>query len=322
LYYTGLTTAILAASGLGVIFMRGGGSQVFSMSYGSMYKSGTLFGSNFTLACLLVAVGVTMAIPNATAGKRWPLVALQSGVTAVVLLTGARSYALMGALVLVVIAAKARVRIKPIYLLWGFLLALLIISAVGVARSRGVVNSQLGSSSIGPTAALAEMGGSLKTVTLAIDWIEAGDQLQWGGGYWLPIERALGLIVPGLRKDLSTDPRAMSEVMLSRVSGLGGSAVAEAFYNFGLAGIGVFVLLGCLLGYLHLNARSPAAIAFESVVLYALILEVRNWFISVPAMIAVGAVPIVIGLCLRGKEIPRTTSDAFTRRGISFYERG
>jgi hypothetical protein len=90
--------------------------------------------------------------------------------------------------------------------------------------------------------------------------------------------------------------------MLSRISGLGGSVVAESFYNFGLAGIGVFVLIGYLLGYMHLNAHSPSAIAFESVLLYAFILEVRNWFISVPAMIAVGAVPIVIGLCLRGRE--------------------
>lgn len=301
-YHTGLITSALAACGLAVVFMRGGGSQVFSMSYGSLYRSGTLFGAEFTLACFLVAVGVTMAVPNAVVGKRWRPIALQCAVTVVVLLTGARSYALMGALVLVVIAAKASLRIRPMVLVSGFLLVLLVISAVGVARSRGVVVSRLDSSSVGPTAALAEMGGSLKTVTLAIDWIEGGDQPQWGGGYWLPVERALGLILPGSRKDLSTDPRAMSEVMLSRVSGLGGSVVAESFYNFKLAGIGVFVLLGYLLGYLHLKAHSPAAVAFESIVLYALILEVRNWFISVPAMIALGAVPILIGLCFQGQE--------------------
>jgi hypothetical protein len=202
LYYTGLTTAILAASSLGVICVQGGGREILSMSYGSLYKSGTLFGSNFTLACFMVAVGVIMAISNAAAGRRWPLVALQCGVTAVVLLTGARSYALMGALVLVVIAAKTGMRIKPIYLAWGFLLVLLAISAVGVARSRGVVSSQLDSNSIGPKAALAEMGGSLKTVTLAIDWIGGGDNCSGEAAIGYPLSVRSVSLFPGSEKIL------------------------------------------------------------------------------------------------------------------------
>ena len=150
------------------------------------------------------------------------------------------------------------------------------------------------------------MGGSLETVNLAIGWIEGGDQLQWGAGYWLPIERGIGIVVPGVRKDLSTDPRAMSEMLLSRIGGLGGSAVAESFYNFGVSGGAVFVIFGYLLGYVELRAHSPSALALGGVILYSLTLEIRNWFISVPAMIVVGTIPIIVGLCFRGRERLRT----------------
>jgi hypothetical protein len=98
----------------------------------------------------------------------------------------------------------------------------------------------------------------------------------------------------------------MSEVLQSRVGGLGGSAVAESFYNFGVSGGAVFVILGYLLGYVDLRAHSPSALAFGGVVLYALTLEIRNWFLSVPAMIVVGTIPIIIGLCFRGRERRRT----------------
>jgi hypothetical protein len=313
LYYTGMATAILAACGLAALFMGSGGKDVFSMSYGSLYN--TLFGSAFTTACYMVTVGVTMATLNSTPEKRWLPLTLQCAVTIVTLLTGARQYALIGAVVLVVIAAKGGLRIRPVFLLCGAILALLLVSFVGARRGNGVLTSDSDVGKPGPTAALAEMGGSLETVNLVIGWIEGGDQLQWGGGYWLPIERGVGLVVPGLRKHLSTDPRAMSEVMLSRVSGLGGSVVAESFYNFGVAGGAVFVIFGYLLGYVGLRARSPAALAFGGVVLYALTLEIRNWFLSVPAMIVVGTIPIIIGLCFRGRERRRT------RQVLPFGER-
>jgi hypothetical protein len=283
-----------------VLFAQSGGPDVYSRPYGDLYN--TLFGSTFTLACFFVTVGVTMATLSGNAKKRRLPMALQFAVATAVLLTGARQYALVGPLVLIVIASKAGLKIKPMVLLSGALLTLLVISVVGKARSHGVLTSPPDMNESGLRVALAEMGGTLQTVRLAVGWIESGDQKQWGGGYWLPIERGIGLVIPGLRKDLSTDPRAMSEVMLSRVSGLGGSAVAESFYNFGLGGVSVFVIFGYVLGYLHLMANSPSAAAWEGVILYALILHIRNWFISVPAMIAVGTIPIVIALCVRRRE--------------------
>jgi hypothetical protein len=153
----------------------------------------------------------------------------------------------------------------------------------------------------------------LQTVSLAVGWIEGGDQQLWGGGYWLPIERGVGLFIPGVRRDIATDPRAMGEVLLSRASGLGGSAVAESFYNFGPAGALVFVVFGYLLGYIELAAHSPYTLAWGGVILYALTLEIRNWFISVPAMIVVGSIPILIGYCLRERR--RNTSSSMMSFG-------
>jgi hypothetical protein len=300
MFYCGAGTAVLGMTAVLLILLDAGGLAVFSISYSELYRAGVVFGAQFTIACFLVSVGVSMAILNTSGLKRWLFIVLQLAVTFVVLMTGARSYALMGALILVVLMAKAGMRLRPTVLAVGTLAALLVISAVGAIRTRGVASSSLTSSQIGAKAALAEMGGSLKTVALAFSWTDNGDQIQWGGGYWLPFERGIGVLVPGLRRELSSDPRAMSELLSSRVSGLGGSAVAESFYNFGTAGVLVFMVFGFVVAYMSINAYSRTEIAFESVLLYTLILEVRNWFISVPAMIIIGCVPIVVGRLLSG----------------------
>jgi O-antigen polysaccharide polymerase Wzy len=307
LFYAGLAIAGLAAFRLALLFADNGGRDIFSESYRSLYNS--LFGGEFALACFLVTVGSIMSVLNATPGRRWIPLVLQGVVSATILLTGSRQFALIGVLVLIAVAVKAGLRIKPGVLLTGGVVVLLAISAVATARSHGVLASLPNIDEISPKAALAEMGGSLETVSLAITWIESGDRLQLGGGYWLPFERGLGLLVPGVRTDLATDPRAMSEVLVSRVSGLGGSAVAEAYYNFGFAGAGVFVAMGYLLGCLEVKAGTSAGVALTGVVLYAVTFQIRNWFLSVPAMIAVGAIPILVGMLLQQRRGRSQSSD-------------
>jgi len=257
----------------------------------------------------MVTIGAIVAILNSNKSNRWLPILLQCLLTAVVLMTGARQYALVGALVFAVIAAKGGLRVRPIFVVCGGLLVLVLITLVSARRNAGMLSSTGSADNLPLTAALSEMGGTLETASLVIGWIDESDSLVWGGGYWLPIERGLGLIIPDLRKDLETDPRALSEVLASRTSGLGGSAVAESFYNFGFAGVVVFAAFGCALAYMGSKARTPTSLTLEGVLLYALTHEVRNWFLSVPAMIALGAIPILLAFCFRGGR-----DDALLRR--------
>jgi hypothetical protein len=291
-------TAALALAILASVILEGGGFDVFASSYGSLYFS--VFGQTFGIATFLLTIGVMIALLNAPRELQWVPLTIQACVTTLILLTGARQFALVGALVVVVVAFKAGVRLKFRSLTIGTIVLLCVVSYVGATRSHGVIASGGQLELMNPKAALAETGGSLQTVQMFIGWTQSGDELLWGGSYWLPFERGLARVLPMLsRGELSRDPRAVSEVMLSRIGGMGGSAIAESYYNFGIMGCGYFAVVGLLLAYLALRAQSPITIACEGVVLYALLFQVRNWFLSVPATIALGVLPILVSLCFR-----------------------
>jgi hypothetical protein len=168
----------------------------------------------------------------------------------------------------------------------------------------GVVEGQ----SVSPIGALVEMGGSLETTSMALDWIDNGDSYLLGGSYWLPFERGLGLVLP-LRSNLETDPRAMNMVMVSRIGGLGGSAVAESYYNFSVFGTLFFVALGMLLAHIDRGTGSVATSAL-GVVLYAFLFQARNWFISVPLFVILGLAPLAACLCLEAMQRRRRSAGA------------
>jgi O-antigen polysaccharide polymerase Wzy-like protein len=199
--------------------------------------------------------------------------------------------------VLVVVAAKRGFRLGLFRVALATLVTLWLISYVGETRTHGVTEGVVDAEQVGPVNALVEMGGSLETTSLTLDWIHNGDAYLLGGGYWLPFERAFGLVLP-IRSDLAADPRAMNLVLTSRASGLGGSSIAESYYNFSVFGALFFLALGFLLAHLDIAACSPNAAAMSGVILYAFIFQARNWFISVPSMILLGSAPVLACIIL------------------------
>ena len=278
------------------LLIREGGLDLFGSAYAQMYAS--VFGAGFSIAIFVVSVGCFIALLSAPRRLVWLPLVLQVAGSLPVLLTGSRQFALIGPLVLAVLAAKRGLRTGWVRTLIACVVMLWVVSYVGETRSHGVMEGVLGTRSVGPVNALVEMGGSLQTTSLALDWVQNGDRYLLGGSYWLPFERGLGLVLP-IRTDLATDPRAMNMVMLSRTSGLGGSAVAESYYNFSVFGALFFLFLGYLLARLELNASSPISAAFMGVVMYAFLFQARNWFISVPSLVFLGALPVVACSCLR-----------------------
>jgi hypothetical protein len=293
LAWLGLVEALLGVGFVVSCVVQGGGRQAFETSYIKLYDS--VFAGSFGYGVVIFTIGISIALAGVRR-RQFPVL-LGVGVlwACVMLLLGARSAALFCALMAVIVLVK-RGAIVPRWIAVGAVVAVFWLAAVvGVARQGAVQDNLAAATDSSPLDALLEMGGSLYTVSLFDNWVLSGDNLQLGGGYWLPFERAIGLLLPNVRSDLATDPRAASQVLLSRASGLGGSVVAEAYYNFGpLAPLIVFVPLGLLMAYLDRSARASVSTAWLIVLFYPLLMEVRDWFISVPAMIALGAIPLLM----------------------------
>jgi hypothetical protein len=282
-------------SGSGLIalaILTSGGARLFRESYEALGDQLFSTGS-FGVGMLILTQGLALTTIGVEHRKLKLVVICQAIFTGVMLLFGARSAGLIPGLITLILLNKRGIKIPRFAAIVGVAFLLWVIAIVGAARHEGVMNSLSESSSATPVDALIELGGSLQTVSLSFQWIESGDQFQLGGGYWLPLERMIGLVVPGVRKDLETDKRAMNMVLVSREHGLGGSAVAESYYNFGLWGAFLFFLpLGYLVGYLD-RAGNPVSVAWLVAIFYPLLMDVRSWFISVPAIILVAIVPLI-----------------------------
>jgi O-antigen polysaccharide polymerase Wzy len=292
-FAAGAATAVAGVGWLYFLMLRAGGLDLFGSGYAALYN--TVFGPDFATAVFLVSAGCFLAIVSAPARLVWAPVVLQLAGSVPVLLTGSRQFALIGPLVLAVLAVRRGIRVGFVTSAISCAMVLWLISYVGETRSHGVMEG-VTSHAVGPVGALVEMGGSLETTSLALDWIENGDSYLLGGSYCLPFERGLGLVLP-LRQSLETDPRAMNMVMVSRIGGLGGSAVAESYYNFSVFGTLYFLLLGVLLARID-AAGGSAASSILGVVLYAFLFQARNWFLSVPLFVILGLVPLAACLFL------------------------
>lgn len=299
-FQVGIATALGGLAWLYYLMFREVGLELFANSYAQLYT--TLFGGAFSTAIFIVSAGSFLALTSAPRKLTWIPVAIQLAGSVPVLLTGSRQFALVGPLVLAALAVRRGLRLGLVSSAVSCVLVLWMISYVGESRAHGVAEGVAEAHQVSPVRALVEMGSSLETASLAVDWIQNGDSFLWGGSYWLPFERALGLIVP-LRQDLETDKRAMHMVMVSRVAGLGGSAVAESYYNFSLFGTIFFFALGAVLGRLDIGAHSSLSSAFLGVLLYAFTMQARNWFISVPQTLLVGCLPIA--LCILAEAVMR-----------------
>ena len=291
--WLGVAEALLGAGLVAVAIVQGGGTQVFETAYIDLYSS--VFSGPFGYGVMIFTIGISTAVAGAERRHFRVLIGAQASWACVMLLLGARSAALIGTLMAVMVLAKRGIRIPRWAAAVSIVAVLWVGAVVGVARQGAVRDNFATATAASPLDALLEMGGSLYTVSLFDDWLKNGDSLQLGGGYWLPFERGIGFVLPAMRSDLASDPRSASQVLLSRTSGLGGSVVAEAFYNFGpFAPLVVFVPIGYLMAYLDRAAYTPTSLAWLVVLFYPLLMEVRGWFISVPAIVALGAVPLIL----------------------------
>ncbi|MCA1598914.1 MAG: O-antigen polysaccharide polymerase Wzy family protein, partial [Chloroflexi bacterium] len=157
--------------------------------------------------------------------------------------------------------------------------------------------------SASPLDALTELGSSLRPVSEVVYWRATGDQFIDGASYWAPFDRALAKIIPGRGWKLppaEADPRVLGSLATMRGDGaIGFSVVAEAYRNFGPAGVcAIMALIGLLLGRLDLWPPTAGRQAMLGVLLVPLLVEVRNDFTAIPFQILEGCVVVYVVLAI------------------------
>lgn len=155
--------------------------------------------------------------------------------------------------------------------------------------------------SVTPFQTVEEMGFSLRVLVTTISWHEFGGEPYYRGAtYWAPLARPLERLFGLGGEDAALDYRLMNVEVAERVGQIGGSMIAEAHHNFGLAGVvSVMFLAGFGLGLLTLRAQTPFTIAFLGVFTVLFLMHVRNSFAPIPFWLLMG-----IGSVLLAKLLP------------------
>jgi len=264
------------AGGVGTLF---GSYETFLAVVGeSLALTLAYYGINVGMVFLAAAQPATLRRVAFAIFCLWGLIALPLGLRGEVLFPG---------LTALVIMAKRR---PPFSAKVAFLLGVLLLSSIAAlreVRQVGVQNVGSATVSASPLDALTELGSSLRPVSEVVYWRATGDQFIAGASYWAPFDRALAKVVPGRAWKLppaEEDPRVLGSLATMRGDGaIGFSVVAEAYRNFGPAGVCVIMaLIGLLLGRLDLWPPTVGRQVLLGVILIPLLVEVRNDFTAVP----------------------------------------
>lgn len=185
----------------------------------------------------------------------------------------------------------------------GGVVVLTLVNAAKVVRQSGIAGLSSGSFTASPLTAIGELGQSIRVVATTYLWHgELQEPFRNGDTYTVAIARALEAVLsPGSRPPAAEDFRLMNSEVLTRAGGIGGSAVAEAFHNFGAVGVVVvFLLLGAVFGWFSRSNVSSTTVALYAAISLPLLNHVRNSFVPVvPVALAGIAAVLVIAMLPR-----------------------
>lgn len=212
-----------------------------------------------------------------------------------VFLAGARTGPLFSSAAMMSLLALRGLHVRLRFLAPAILLLLVAISTVTELRQEGVKASfERGNQFVtqDPLAGLTELGGSLRPVSAAIDYVNNRGRFFYGSTYLFPFVRQLERFT-GRQGNELTDERFIASRINLLYGSIGFSVVAEAYVNGGIVGVVLFALSwGLLLGWLTGRATNPYRFAVLVVFMIPMFINVRNSFIYVPAWIFLGLMTI------------------------------
>jgi hypothetical protein len=287
LFWGGMAISLFAIASYVLIISRAGGLVVLFQNYGAFRDD--VLNDTFNLGRFLIALGSGFALVGASRQRWYWSLAPFAVVGVSLLMTGNRGEVFFPLLTYLAILPKKGIRLPRTLLIAGVIATLVFIPVINQVRSVGlgsIGNAQVQASWQDP---FIEMGYAVRTIVVTYAYVDSGAlDFVHGGSYWLPVERQLALVLPFFfeRGDVSSDVRNTKIFTPT----MGYSPVAEGYYNFGFLGsILFFTLIGFLLGMLDKkSARSHYLLAFCVLILFLLIENVRNSFISIPGRVLLG----------------------------------
>ena len=293
---------ILAWSGLAVflagcgMFLWGawtiGFDRLSSANYFEIYKLTNWYDPRFFVTSLTVApIGLYLmaaGAPRRRLGWTAASAAIWSGT---IFALGFRGFGLIPVITILAVLHKRRVNPPRWAYVAGGVVLLAAIPAVTVMRDArlGERSAVEALESVRPLAAVNEMGASLRPLVHTVHYMET-EPLRAGSTYW----RGLLAVLPNLSLDwqggsyVPLDELPPSHWVTKQAApwiyrhfgGLGFSAVAEPYMNFGTPGVVAFFFLlpMALIGVDRLDASRPTRLALWAVLLGPLLWTTRNSF--------------------------------------------
>jgi O-antigen polysaccharide polymerase Wzy len=299
----GFTGAVLVFGSIAswcIVVLAAGGVSGFFVSYEDFLQMTSGFSLPLAVISPALACGVVLTVSGGPGWHRTSAMVAFAAFAIVALPIGLRTEVMFPAVAAVVALARCGRTFSSIKA--GVLAAalLLLIPIVREVRTTGV--SALPQALVAPRLdALVEMGESLHPVEQVIRWHAEGEPYQYGSSYWAPFERAAARLLPGLDPMAAEDDlRLMNVLVLDRIGAIGFSPVAEAYRNFGPAGV-VFVLalLGAAMaGIDTIRDRQKAVLAIATVY-PPLLINIRNSFVSVPAQCVASILVVLAAAAVR-----------------------
>ncbi len=267
-----------------------GGMRFFDAGYAESYRLAAqfdprLFGTSFTI----IPIGLYLAAAGFPRRAVLLVVALTLAWAGGIFCLGFRGFALIPGLVVLSVMEARGWRIPK----WAqALLLIAVLAAIPLARTvrdQGIRQRSWDWPELRLLDGAIEMGGSLRPLVHTIHYMQS-EPWRWGRTYW----RSLAVVWPNLGRRWSGAPYiALEELppnhwltlqaepdMYRRYGGLGFSAVAEPYMNFGVPGVVVYFWgLGALLARAApFRSTRPAMLAAWAVVLGPLLWTTRNSF--------------------------------------------
>lgn len=273
-----------------LIVVSTGGAEGFFVPYDDYRAMTAPYGDSLAVIWLVLGFGLVLSVSGRAGGLRTAAAAAFAAFSLVALPLGLRSEVMFRGMAAFVAAAYCGRGLSSKRAIALGVALLVVIPIVREVRNTGL--SGLSDAVLAPRLyeALAEMGGSLNPVEKVVRWRAEGEPFDAGRSYWAPIERAAARLLPGLAVSAAdNDMRITSVLVTDRVGAIGFSPVAEAYRNFGAAGVVIVLgLFGAALAAIDSIRERRLAVFALAIVYVPMLMNIRNTFIFVPAHLAGG----------------------------------
>ncbi|MCM3925783.1 O-antigen polysaccharide polymerase Wzy family protein, partial [Frankia sp. AiPs1] len=288
----GLIAIVLATGGLGLLFG----------SYAAVGET-ALRGPLVPYVLLGMGLGLVLAVIGGPSRWRTAALVVFALFAVVALPLGLRGEVMFPAVAAAAVAARRRIVVRGIVVLLGAVILLALIGGLREIRQSGLAATRLSAITFSPVDGIAELGASIRPIGSVLEWRdEFGERPPAGSTFYGQIDRLVsGRVLGHPQPSQYSDERLFNVLMLDREGPIGGSPIAEAYYNFGARGVVGFLLLtGLVVAWMDHGRSARGTDTASIVLLVPLITEVRNAFAAVPVQVLLGLG--VLGL-IRAAEI-------------------